>query len=210
MGSARFWDRLAGGIAIATAVVAVGCGSTTPVAPTPAPAPWTQYPSLIGDVTQWRENNSQFSEQVVGSSTPALYNCDTRMSVRTQTDGVFTGVVVIEGISPEGDSRCHWDSPFMAEMTREGTITSFRTERLLPTSRCGSGSEPAVSGTASSTAIRITVTQRSTCVAPSGTPRETDLTIVMSVARSSSAASQTRLVLSGHLGNSSFRGPFFR
>jgi hypothetical protein len=109
------------------------------------------------------------------------------MSVRTQTDGVFTGVVVIEGISPESDSRCHWDSPFVAEMTREGTITSFRTERPLPTSRCGSGSEPAVSGTASRTAIRITVTHRATCVAPSGAPRETDLTIVMSVARTAPA-----------------------
>ncbi len=176
------------------ALVAVGCGSTTPqspVAPTPitsptpkpAPAPTSEYPSLIGDISQWRENNSSFTEQTVGSSTPAEYNCDTTMSVQTQTEGIFTGMVYIDGISPDSDRRCTYQSPFTAEMTRDGTITSFRTDRPLPTSRCGGGSNPAVSGTASNTAIRITATQRATCVALSGTPRETDLTIVMSVAR---------------------------
>ena len=185
-------------MAAVTAVVAIGCGSTTPespLAPTPipgpppgpAPAPGSQYPSLIGDATQWRENNSQFVEQTVGSSTPALYNCDTKMSVRTQTEGVFTGIVYVEGVSPDSDTRCTYESPFVAEMTPNGTITSFRAERPLPTSRCGSGSAPAVSGTASSTAIRLAVTQRATCVAPSGAPRETDLTIVMSVARTAPA-----------------------
>lgn len=197
MDTARCWNRVAAGITVIAAVVAVGCGSTTPqspLAPTPIPGPAPgpapaprQYPSLIGDATQWRDNNSSFAEQVVGSSTPAEYHCDTKMSVRTQTEGIFTGIVYIEGISPDGDRRCTYESPFTAEMTRDGTITSFRTDRPLPTSRCGSGSEPAVSGTASSTAIRIAVTQRATCVALSGTPRETDLTIVMSVARTAPA-----------------------
>ena len=98
-------------------------------------------------------------------------------------------MVYVEGVSPDSDRRCTYESPFVAEMTPDGTISSFRAERPLPTSRCGSGSEPAVSGTASRTAIRIAVTQRATCVALSGTPRETDLTIVMSVARAVAAIS---------------------
>src|SRR5687768_2463291 len=105
------------------------------------------------------------------------------MSVRAQTEGMFTGVVYVEGISPDSDRRCTYESPFVAEMTPDGTITSFRAERPLPTSRCGSGSEPTVSGSASSAAIRIAVTQRATCVAQTGTARETDLTIILSVAR---------------------------
>jgi len=180
-------------MALVTAVIVIGCGGTTaqsPFAATPIPgavagppAAASPYPSLIGDATQWRENNSSFAEQVVGSTTPAEYNCNTRMSVRAQTEGMFTGIVYIEGISPDSDRRCTYESPFVAAMTPDGTITSFRTDRPLPTSRCGASSESAVSGAATTTAIRIAITQRATCVALSGTPRDTDLTIVMSVAR---------------------------
>ena len=74
LGTAKFWDRVAGGIAVVIEVVAIGCGATTPespLAPTTipspspgqAPVPGSQYRSLLGDATQWRDNNSQFEEQ---------------------------------------------------------------------------------------------------------------------------------------------------
>jgi hypothetical protein len=66
-------------------------------------------------------------------------------------------------------------------MSPDGTLTSFSPNPTFRTQDCSAGSDATFSGTASSTAIRIVMTDRGTCRGAVGRLSDTDRTLTLSV-----------------------------
>lgn len=106
------------------------------------------------------------------------------MRVTAQTAGMFSGDAGIQGQGADSDRRCTYSFFFSAQMTPDGTITSFTPNPTFRTNDCTPGSESRFGGgTASSTAIRIVMTDRATCRDALGRPRDTDVNLTVSVTR---------------------------
>jgi hypothetical protein len=157
------------------------CGSTAPVPSGPSPV--SQYPSVVGDRGQWREDNSSLVLRYRDSTDFLFYNCDTTMNIPTQADGAFSGLVELQGVDPRSDKQCTYSSAFSAQMTADGTVTSFHLERSFLGGDCTPAGQATVRGTATSTSIRLEITDRPTCKDPAGQLREFDRTLTLGVHR---------------------------
>ncbi len=158
-----------------------GCGSTVPVGPSSVPSPAIQYPPLVG---AWAGEAIKVTLQYVdpGDGQPYGYGCHLpRLGVDQQTGGAFSGGAILEGGAGESGRHCTYSFNFTAEMTADGTITSFRPDRPHCCGGCRDLSETRFSGTATSTAIRITMTDRGSCIDPRGQFRDTYRTLTISV-----------------------------
>jgi hypothetical protein len=87
----------------------------------------------------------------------------------------------MEGGAGDSGRHCSYGFKFDAEMAADGTVTSFRPDRPFSGGGCRDLSETRFSGTATSTAIRITMTDRGSCIDHRGQFRDTDRTITISV-----------------------------
>jgi hypothetical protein len=164
--------------AVSASLVMAGCGSTMPAGPSPVPGPAPQYPSLLGD---WVNVGTRLVLQDRDSGRTVTYGCETSLRVSEQTGGTFSGFARAEGGSGESGMHCSHQSSFSAQMTADGIITSFRFDRPFA-SDCAPLSEASGSGTASSTALGIKMTDHGTClVGPLREPRDTDRTLTISV-----------------------------
>ena len=186
MRTPRRWMRLLTGAAIASAaLVTGGCGSTAPSGPSPVPGPPVQYPSILGG---WAEEGSSVVLRYRDTGGTSSWGCDTKLSVVEQTGGTFSGLADVQGGAGESGRHCTYGFSFTAQMAADGTITSFRPNRSFA-GHCTPVSEPTASGTANSTAMRIDLTDRATCLDYFGQPRDTDRTLTMSVTRRPASAS---------------------
>jgi hypothetical protein len=162
------------------AMAIAACGSTAPArsAPSAVAAPVFSDPSLVGNwygtnglVLIYRDSNTQ-----------ALWACHVEFTVRAQTAGTFSGFVSIQG---GNDKECTSGFAYTAQMTADGTITSFSPDRPFVTSYCTPVSDATFTGTASNTTIRVQMKDRATCDYGAGSPRDTDRTFTIAVDRRS-------------------------
>jgi hypothetical protein len=194
MGTSRRWTRLVTrAAAISASLVIGGCGTTAPSGPSPVPTPapqyhslvgdWMEYPSLVGD---WLEAGSrvvlEFRDRHGVPTQGQSFGCDTEMQIREQTGGTFSGTAVVQGGSGQSGQHCTAFLSFSGQMAADGTITSFRLDRPFG-GGCTVVSEQSFSGTATSTAIGITMTDRGTCWDFIRQLRDTDRTLTMWVMR---------------------------
>src|SRR5438094_7410545 len=138
-----------------------GCGSTapaTPVSPSPAGGPPSVYPVLIGDRSQWKEDGSGLVLQYRDTGTTLPYKCETTLIIQTQSEGFLTGSFELRGVSQDSGKQCTYFSSFTAQITSDGTISSFRPEQSFVTSSCAPSSDATFGGTATSTGIHIKMT----------------------------------------------------
>jgi hypothetical protein len=159
------------------------CGSTTPVSPSPPSGPPSIYPVLIGDRSQWKEDGSGLVLQFRDTGTTLPYKCETTLNIQTQSEGFLTGSFELQGVSQDSGKQCTYFSRFTAQITSDGTISSFRPEQSFVTSSCTPVSDATFSGTATSTGIHIKMTDRAACQDSSGRSRDTDRTLNMWVTR---------------------------
>jgi hypothetical protein len=178
MGTARCRLRLPAGALIFVAWMSAGCGSTAPSAPSPVSPPAPQYPSLVGE---WVEASSHLVLQYRDATTPLFFNCSSKLSVQAQQGGTFSGGVAMQGGGSNSDKQCTYNFSFAALMTPDGTVTSFRPDKMFLTDDCTPVSDASVGGNASSTAIRIDVTDRATCRDLFGRLRDTDRILTITV-----------------------------
>ncbi len=150
-------------------------GSTTPVGPSPMSSPAPQYLSLVGD---WVEEGSHIALQYRDTGGTQIWYCDTQLRIREQTGGTFSGLAIVEGGAGDSGRHCTYTFPFIAQMAADGTITSFQASFVAG---CTPLSEASVSGTATSAAIRVDLTDRATCPDYVRQPRDTDRTLTISV-----------------------------
>ena len=163
------------GVVLSAALVSVGCGSTAPSTPSPLP----QYPQLVGE---WVESGSFLELHYRDTNTTlTIEACAALLSVRAQADGTFSGSIGVQGGSPDSDRQCTYSFTFTAQMSPDGTLTGFSPNPTFRTQDCSAGSDATFSGTASSTAIRIVMTDRGTCRGAVGRLSDTDRTLTLSV-----------------------------
>ena len=159
------------------ALMASGCGSTTPAAPSAV----AQYPQLVGD---WIESGSVLDLHYRDTDTTvSIPGCGAAVKVLTQTAGTFSGGVGVQGQGSDSDRQCTYAFDFTAQMTPDGTMTGFSPSPPFRTQDCSAGSDANVSGSVTSTAIRIVMKDRGTCRGTTGRAIDTDRTLTISVIR---------------------------
>lgn len=169
----------------ATAVLATlvigGCGSTTPSAPSSVPGQPGQYPSLVG---HWANAaGSGLVIQYRDTGTGNGWNCAATLDVLSQTGGSLSGSAGVKGTGAS-EPPCTFSFDFMAEMNPDGTITSFRIgDRPFVIGGCTPVSVASIRGAVTNSDMRIIITDHATCQIFSGSPRDADRTLTISVTR---------------------------
>jgi hypothetical protein len=145
-----------------------------------------QYPQLVGD---WIEAGSVLELHYRDTdATVSIPACGAAVKVLGQTSGMFSGGVGVQGQGSDSDRQCTYTFDFTAQMTPDGTITSFSPSPTFRTQDCSAGSDASFSGTVTSTAIRIVMKDRGTCRGATGRAIDTDRTLTISVIRRSAAS----------------------
>jgi hypothetical protein len=159
-----------------------GCGGTSPDSPTePSPvSPAPDFPSVAGE---WINDSSLLVLQFRGADTSTGWSCNARLRVLAQTGGSFSGTGGMQGGSPESDRKCTSSFSFAGDMTRDGTLTSFRLDRALGVGSCAPVSDASFIGAVTSNAMRIQMNDRASCPDAFGALREYNRTLTISVKR---------------------------